>query len=107
MFDACVTLGFIVLSLIAAYLAHRLIHGIRVYFRFRGTRLVTCPEAHQTAVVEVAARPMGIEEILDEPCLRVSECSRWPMREACGQDCLRQVESHSSELRFCAACKAS
>jgi len=25
--------------------------------------------------------------------LRLSECSRWPERENCGQDCLRQVEA--------------
>ena len=82
-------------------LAYRVIHGIRVYFRFRGTRLVTCPETHQAAVVEVAARSMGMQAILDEPCLRLSECSRWPMRGGgCGQDCLRQIEARPSELRI-------
>jgi hypothetical protein len=85
-------------------LGDRVIHGIRVYFKFRGTRLVICPETHKTAV---AAGSMGMEAILDEPCLRLSECSRWPMREGCGQDCLRQVEARPSGLRFSAACKAS
>ena len=57
MFDPGVALAIVVLAVVAAaYLGYRLIHGIRVYFRFRGTRLVTCPETHQDAVVELAAR---------------------------------------------------
>ena len=107
MFDAIVAIAIVVLAMVAAYLGHRVFHGMRVYFRFRGTRLVTCPETHQDAVVEVAARSMGMQAILDEPCLRISECSRWPMREGCGQDCLRQIEAHPSGLSFSAASRAS
>ncbi len=103
MFDATVTLTIVVLAMVAAYLAHRVIHGIGVYFRYRGTRLVTCPETRETEVVEVAARSMGLQAILDVPCLRLSECSRWPMRKDCGQDCLRQIEVRPSELRISTA----
>jgi hypothetical protein len=92
---------------VAAYLGYRVIHGMRVYFKFRGTRLVTCPETHQAAMVEVDARSMGMQAILNEPCLRISECSRWPMRADCGQDCLRQIEDRPSDLRFSDACRAS
>ena len=101
-FDASVMIVIVVLAILAAYLGHRVIHGVRVYYRFRGTRLVTCPETHQAAMVEVAARSMGMQAILDKPCLRLSECSRWPMREGCGQDCLRQIEARPSELRISA-----
>jgi hypothetical protein len=87
-------------------LGYRLIHAIRIYFRFRGTRLVTCPETHQTEVVEVAARSMGIQAILDEPCLQLSKCSRWPLREGCEQDCLSQIEARPSELRISTAWRA-
>jgi hypothetical protein len=107
MFDLGVALAIVVLAMMAAYGGYRVIHGIRVYFRFRGTRLVTCPETHKPAVVEVAARSMGMQAILDEPSLRLSECSRWPMRGGCGQDCLKQIEVRPSELRFSAACRAS
>jgi hypothetical protein len=107
MFVSGVTLAIITLAVVAAYLGYRVIHGMRVYFKFRGTRLVTCPETHQAAIVEVAARSMGMQGILDEPCLRVSECSRWPMRAGCGQDCLRQFETRESELRFLSRLKHS
>jgi len=106
MFDAVVTLATVMLIMVAAYSGYRVIHGIRVYFKFRGTRVVTCPETHKAAVVEVAAKSMGMQAILDEPCLRVSECSRWPMCKGCGQDCLREIEARPSELRISAAWRA-
>ena len=103
---ALFTVAVVVLGLEVPYWAYRVIHGIRVYFRFRGTRLVTCPETHKPAVVQVAARSMGMQAVLDEPCLRLSECSRWPMRQGCGQDCLRQIEARPSEMRISAAWRA-
>jgi hypothetical protein len=107
MFNALITIAVVVFAMVAAYLGHRVVHGIRVYFKYRGTRLVTCPETHEAAVVELAARSMGMQAILDEPCLRLSECTRWPMRRGCGQDCLRQIESRPSEIRMSAAWRAS
>ena len=104
-YEIAALVGIVVLGVVL--LVYRAIHGIRIYFRSRGTRLVTCPETHRDALVELAARSMGMQAILDEPCLRLSECSRWPMRGDCGRDCLRQIEGRSSELRFSAACKAS
>jgi hypothetical protein len=103
---ALFTVAVVVLGLEMPYWGYRMIHGFRVYSKFRGTRLVTCPETHKPAVVQVAARSMGMQAILDEPCLRLSQCSRWPMRQGCGQDCLRQIEARPSELRISAAWKA-
>jgi len=97
----------VVLGLEVPYWGYRAIHGFRVYLKFRGTRLVTCPKTHKPAVVEVAARSMGLQAILGEPSLRLSECSRWPMCQNCGQDCLRQIETHPSELRISDAWRAS
>lgn len=67
--------------------------ALRAYFRFRGDRLVSCPETHKAAAVHVAAAEAGIGAFLNEPTLRLNECSRWPERESCGQECLRQVEA--------------
>lgn len=96
----------IVLAVELPYWTYRAIRGIRVYLRYRGARLVTCPETHKPAVVAVAARSMGLQAFWNEPCLHLSECSRWPMRQGCGQDCLRQIEPHTSEVTFSAATKA-
>jgi hypothetical protein len=90
----------------AMLLAYRVVHGLRNYFRFRGTRLLTCPETHTAAAVQVAAGSMGLQSILGEPRLRLSKCSRGPMRGGgCAQDCLSQIESHSSELGISQAWK--
>ncbi len=88
------------------YGGYRAIRGIRVYLRYRGTRLVVCPETQGPAVVGVAARSMGLQAIFGEPCLRLSECSRWPMRQDCGQNCLRQIEPSPSEWSLPAASRA-
>jgi hypothetical protein len=107
MFDLAAVVAIVGLALVVPYLGYRVVRGMRVYSRFRGIRLVTCPETHKAAVVRVAASSMGMQAILDEPRLRLSECSRWPMREGCGQDCLTQIEARPSELRFSVAGRAS
>jgi hypothetical protein len=71
----------------------RAVPGIRSYFRFRGERLVSCPETHKAAAVNVAAGEAGVGAFLNEPTIRLKECSRWPERENCGQECLQQIEA--------------
>jgi hypothetical protein len=101
------SLAFFVLAVAAAHLGYCITHGIRVYFRFRGTKVVTCPETHKATVVKIAAKSMAMQAILDEPWLRLSECSRWPMLGGCGQDCLRQIEARPRILRFSAVHRTS
>jgi hypothetical protein len=71
----------------------RAVPGLRAYFRFRGKRLVTCPETHKTEAVDVSAREAGLGAFLNEPTLRLDTCSRWPERKECGQECLQQIEA--------------
>lgn len=70
----------------------RLVPAVRAYFGYRGKRLVTCPETQQPEAVDVAAAEAGLGVLFSEPTLRLKECSRWPERQNCGQDCLQQVE---------------
>ncbi len=65
--------------------------SIRVFLKFRGKRLVTCPETHKPAAVEVAAGKAAKQALVGTVDLRLSDCSRWPEREACGQECLEQI----------------
>jgi hypothetical protein len=69
------------------------IPALQAYFGFRGKRLITCPETHQTAAIDIAARKAGLTALLGDPVLRLDNCSRWPERQACGQECLQQVET--------------
>jgi hypothetical protein len=70
----------------------RAVPGLRAYTRLKGKRLVTCPETNRPAAVDVAAGEAAVGAFLNEPTLRLVECSRWPERQSCGQDCLQQVE---------------
>jgi hypothetical protein len=71
----------------------RAIPGVRAFFEYRGKRLITCPETQKTAAVDVAAGEAAVGAFLTEPTLRLKECSRWPERAGCGQDCLEQIEA--------------
>ena len=70
----------------------RAIPGVRAYFNLRGKRLIICPETHTSEAVDVAAGEAAVGAFLSEPTLRLVECSRWPERQDCGQDCLQQIE---------------
>jgi len=81
-----------VLVLAAALFVFRAVPGVQAYFRFRGKRLITCPETRTPEAVEVAAREAALGTFVNEPTLRLQECSRWPERQNCGQECLQQIE---------------
>jgi len=66
--------------------------AVEVSLRYRGTRVITCPETRQPAAVEVDSRLAARTASLSRPFLRLTQCSRWPERQDCGQDCLRQIE---------------
>jgi hypothetical protein len=83
----------IVLALAIGLFVFRAIPGVRAFFEYRGKRLVICPETRRPAAVEVATGEAAIGAFRSEPTLRLNECSRWPERAGCGQDCLQQIEA--------------
>jgi hypothetical protein len=80
------------LILAAVLVATGLRRAFRTYLMLRGKRLVSCPETHQPAAVRVAAGKAALEAAFGDEQLRLSECSRWPEREGCPQECLAQIE---------------
>lgn len=88
------TIIIVVLVAAAGLFIIRAVPGVRAYFIFRGQRLVTCPETHKAAAVNVDAVDAGLGEFFSEPTMHLRECSRWPERKNCGQDCLQQVEAN-------------
>src|SRR5689334_22081939 len=61
------------------------------WLRYRGRRVITCPENRTPAGVTVNARHAAATSLGKAPELRLSSCSRWPERTGCGQECLTQV----------------
>lgn len=67
--------------------------ALRAWLVFRGTRIVVCPESREMVAVEVDAKQAAITASQGRPRLRLGACTRWPERQACGQECLGQIES--------------
>jgi hypothetical protein len=65
---------------------------VRNYRRFRGPRVVLCPETITPEEVEVGAVRAAWTAARGDLRLRLTSCSRWPERGECGQRCLTQIE---------------
>jgi hypothetical protein len=65
----------------------------RAFLRSRGRRLVTCPENHCAAAVELDAKGAGLKAFRGGDYLCLQDCSRWPQMQECAQDCLSQVQA--------------
>lgn len=63
----------------------------QIYRRYSGGRLVTCPENHQSAVVDIDVRHATLTGMHGRPDVRLCDCTRWPERVACAQPCLSQA----------------
>jgi len=85
--------GIALLTLVAGAVLFRLILAVRNYFQYRGKRIITCPELLQPEAVDVAAGKAALQTFIGKPELRLDQCSRWPERHDCGQECLKQIEA--------------
>jgi len=88
-----VLIAIAILALAAGLFIFRAIPGVRAYFDYRGKRLITCPETHKTEAVDVDAKEAALGAFLSEPTLHLKQCSRWPERQDCGQECLKEIET--------------
>jgi len=63
------------------------------WVRYRGARVVVCPENREIVAVEVDARHAAFSASQGRIDLRLDSCTRWPEKAGCGQECLGQIES--------------
>jgi hypothetical protein len=69
------------------------------YLKYKRQRIVTCPETQQPAGVILAAAKIAGKSVLGAPKLELSQCTRWPEKQGCAQECLSQIrESNESCL---------
>ena len=64
-----------------------------IWWKYRGRRVVTCPENQRPAGVAVDAFHVMATALGKPPQLRLESCSRWPEKAGCGQECLSQIEA--------------
>ncbi len=65
----------------------------QIFVRYRGKRVITCPETTQPAAVHVNALKAAREAVFGRTDIRLDQCSRWPERAGCGQECLSQIKA--------------
>ena len=65
---------------------------VRSSSRYRGNRLVTCPETKKPTIVEIDALHASLTSTVGLPDIRLQNCSRWPIRSQCGQECLTYLD---------------
>ena len=62
---------------------------IEAFLRFRKSRPLRCPKTGTEAEVQVDAQRAALTSAFGPPHLQVQDCSLWPEKEGCQQDCLK------------------
>ena len=79
-------------GLLATSLFFVIRYFVREYIHYRDSRIISCPENGQAAVVEVDAIHAALTSPLGQPDIRLQNCGRWPLLQNCGQECLVQLD---------------
>jgi len=60
----------------------------QTYHTYRAGRTVNCPETHAPVSVRFNALRAAWSSLSGSPNLRLADCTRWPERADCGQECI-------------------
>lgn len=62
-----------------------------IHHAYSGPRAVTCPETKRQVSVTIDAAHAAVTGLRGTPEFRLSDCTRWPARIRCGQECLPEA----------------
>jgi len=62
--------------------------GEQIYHTYRDGRTVDCPETHAPVSVRFNALRAAWSSLSGRTQLRLADCTRWPERADCGQECI-------------------
>jgi hypothetical protein len=65
---------------------------VRLYSKYSGMRVATCPETGKPTAVKVDAVHAALTAAARHTDLRLQACERWPGKENCGQECLASLD---------------
>ncbi|HEU4479300.1 MAG TPA: hypothetical protein VFR80_12345 [Pyrinomonadaceae bacterium] len=82
----------IVMAMIATALYFGIRWLVRASSKYRSSRTVACPETGRPALVEIDALHASLTSLVGRPDIRLESCSRWPMKNQCGQECLANLD---------------
>ena len=92
----CMAIDFFFIFL-AIFVLAMLALFVGLYVRYRGKRIVTCPETHLPVVTEINAAAAAGTWIVDAPLFTITACTRWPERAGCDQACAPQIAAAPEE----------
>lgn len=69
------------------------------YRKYGGKMLVTCPETGRPAAVRVDTWRAILAALIGRRRVELCECSRWPERQDCPQDCLCEIQANPEAHR--------
>jgi hypothetical protein len=73
---------------------------LRAWRRYRGERLVICPETAAAAAVMIDTGHAALTALVEgQPDLRLACCSRWAERGRCDEPCVHDVEAAGDAAR--------
>ena len=75
----------------ALFLLMPALWGREIHHQYSAPRAVTCPETHREVGVTIDAVHAAATGLHGTPKFRLADCTRWPARIKCGQDCLPQA----------------
>jgi hypothetical protein len=92
------TVGLLIVTvLIAAAFFFGLRWITRARAKYGGSRVITCPETSHPVSVEVDALQAAFTSAIGLPDIRLQNCSRWPLKKDCGQECLLHLDVAPAE----------
>jgi hypothetical protein len=63
---------------------------VLTFQRYRKKRVLRCPETKTLAEVDIDAPRAAFSSAFGKPLLKVKNCSLWPKRKGCDEECLKQ-----------------
>lgn len=81
---------FVLLGITIAFLIPTL-WAREVHARYAAPRAVTCPETHRQVGVTIDADHAAATALRGKPEFRLADCTRWPEKIHCAQDCLPEA----------------
>ena len=83
------TVAIAIILYLASFFTARMIVN---FLLFRGEHPVVGPETGGCAIIRIKAVRAAVTSAVDDPRLQVSDCSRWPEREGCRQECVLRAQ---------------
>lgn len=60
---------------------------VDAYRKYRYRKVITCPQTHGYAEVDLKAGLGALGAAVGNPVMRVKNCSLWPKRKGCDEKC--------------------